>query len=249
MKRGKPLRPDPEKIREFQQRGRATAAATAREKAIGSPGPKPCKRCGETFTPRRSPLGWTVYCSHVCSGKAHQKRRTVACSTCGTEFETGGRLGDRKTCSPKCERAAKSRTKKGARNPNYKGDDAALKRWAAAKRDACERCGARDRLQQHHVVYEQHIRRAGGDPWDPRDSMTLCVSCHTSHHKALRLTLPLALVPDAAIAFAGDLMGPAAYDYLRRRYGGEDPRVDALLNLPPMQVAAPGGSGTNDEED
>jgi hypothetical protein len=42
--------------------------------------------------------------------------------------------------------------------------------------------------------------------------------------------VPLALLPDAAYAFAADTFGAAAYDYLRRRYVGEDSRLDAILN-------------------
>jgi hypothetical protein len=42
--------------------------------------------------------------------------------------------------------------------------------------------------------------------------------------------LTLAYVPDAALEFATDLFGAEkAYNYLRRRYAGEDPRLDALL--------------------
>jgi hypothetical protein len=58
--------------------------------------------------------------------------------------------------------------------------------------------------------------------------MTLCQSHHRRHHLRTDV-ISLALLSDAAIEFAGELLGPAAYDYLRRRYGGDDPRVDALL--------------------
>ena len=53
-----------------------------------------------------------------------------------------------------------------------------------------------------------------------------CPVC--GHHNGTR-RFSLALLPDVAYEFAGELMGPAAYDYLRRRYDGEDPRLDALL--------------------
>lgn len=77
---------------------------------LGSPGEKPCAACGEPFEPRRSRLGWTIYCSHACSGIGRSKRSTATCVICGVSFETGGRAGSRKTCgSVECVGEAKSR--------------------------------------------------------------------------------------------------------------------------------------------
>jgi hypothetical protein len=221
------LRPNPDKVREWMHRSRKP-----QRQPIGDPTPKACKQCGETFTPRRSPLGWTVYCSTRCGGLGRQQRVVRACTVCSTEFETGGRLGDRKTCSPNCARAAKSRGKRGERNPNYLGERAGQRRWTSPPLVECLLCGTGKRLQRHHVVFEQVVRREGGDPFDPRDQVTLCIQCHVSVHKATRKPLAVWMLPDAAIEFAGELLGPGAYDYLRRRYSGDDHRVDALLNLP-----------------
>lgn len=84
-------------------------------------------------------------------------------------------------------------------------------------------------LAQHHVIYEQVVRRVGGDIYDPRNSLTLCDVHHAKHHKRSE-PLTLDLVPDAAFEFAADLLGPGkAYNELRRWHDGEDPRLDALL--------------------
>lgn len=90
----------------------------------------------------------------------------------------------------------------------------------------CE--GAATKLDEHHVVYRQHIRSHGGDEWNPRDALLLCAACHQSHHKRGRV-LPLVALRDENYEYAFELLGPAAYDYLRRYYAGDDPRLDALL--------------------
>jgi hypothetical protein len=87
-------------------------------------------------------------------------------------------------------------------------------------------------VHRHHVVYEQEIERRGGNKRDPRWFMALCMNCHFEHHNPgvdAERKLPLRLIPDEAIEAAYELMGAYAYDYLRRRYRGEDARVDALL--------------------
>jgi hypothetical protein len=79
-------------------------------------------------------------------------------------------------------------------------------------------------------VYRQKVERAQGDIWDPRNSMTLGNGCHSRHHNSTKGKLPLTAIPSAAIEFAYELLGPAAHDYLKRRYAGTDPRVEALLD-------------------
>lgn len=96
-------------------------------------------------------------------------------------------------------------------------------------RCACGRPHAAE--QRHHVVFAQEIRARKGEKWDPRNQLPVAVSCHAWIHSAGR-PWPLAKLPDAAIEFAWDLMGPFAFDYLTRRYRGDDPRVRALLERP-----------------
>ena len=91
--------------------------------------------------------------------------------------------------------------------------------WNQRRSGWCETCGSFEyRLHGHHVVYEQIVRREGGDPWSPANRMDLCASCHMAHHAAAR-KIPLSKVSDAALAFAVGLLGEhRAADFFRRRY-------------------------------
>jgi hypothetical protein len=91
----------------------------------------------------------------------------------------------------------------------------------------CIGCGEAA-VQLHHVVYRQHLRRAGGDPSERVGMVPVCLPCHAGQHG----THPLLLVtlPDTAIDWAVATLGPGpAYNYLRRHYAGPDPRLMALL--------------------
>jgi hypothetical protein len=83
-------------------------------------------------------------------------------------------------------------------------------------------------LYQHHVIYRQELKWRDADVWDGRNSLALCAAHHTTHHHQIT-PLPLAALRDENFAFAFEIMGAAAYDYLRRRYVGEDSRLGALL--------------------
>jgi hypothetical protein len=103
-------------------------------------------------------------------------------------------------------------------------------------------CGKRRGLHRHHVVYQQKIRevvageRAAGTVLreatlvaDRRNIVMLGFNCHAAHHGRQRV-LPLRALPGSAYEFAAELLGAGeAYEYLRRRYSGEDWRLDALL--------------------
>jgi hypothetical protein len=96
------------------------------------------------------------------------------------------------------------------------------------KRAKCV-CGCGQRaVNLHHVIYEQEVRREGGDVRDARNLVPVAWACHGDHHGRQR-PLPLGRLPDACFEFAGELLGPYAADYLRRRYSGDDARLDALL--------------------
>lgn len=110
-------------------------------------------------------------------------------------------------------------------------------------------CGGTRRLQLHHAVYQQEIRKrllelhrakgVAGPPdlvvetaWlrDPRNLVPVNVTCHAGHHSRRR-PLPLHVLPSSVFEFAVELLGEgAAFEYLRRRYDGGDPRLDALLS-------------------
>lgn len=98
-------------------------------------------------------------------------------------------------------------------------------------------CGCGERVAaRHHVVYAQHVRagrRKGRELadllTDARNLVDVAYRCHADHHARAR-PYPLAMLPDSAFAFAGEVLGPAAFDYLRRRYAGDDDRLSALLS-------------------
>lgn len=101
-------------------------------------------------------------------------------------------------------------------------------------------------IHRHHVVYEQELRRRwDSDPavrerWpryqllkgDPRNLVDICFNHHTGregHHSGGEKAILLERLPDEAIEFAFDLLGGYAYDYLKRRYRGDDPRLESHL--------------------
>lgn len=195
-----------------------------------------CAQCGKEFYARTSEiLGGRRFCSKRCDGQSRiidPASRNVTCSVCGRPFEY--RQG-RKTCSEECSRKGKSRAKAGEANPNYKtGKTAARRKWTAAMELKCRRCGRRAR-HQHHVVYEQHVLRMGGDPLDPDNGLSLCFSCHMSHHHSMDGKLPLSILRPENIAFAERLLGAAAVDYFARYY--EDDRSSSYVDAPWLEVS------------
>lgn len=96
------------------------------------------------------------------------------------------------------------------------------------RRPRCIACAGRA-VHRHHTIYEQHIEREGGDVADDRNLVWVCFQCHGAHH-GRSAPLELGMLPDSVFAFAFDLLGPASFDYMRRRYSGDDPRLEALLS-------------------
>lgn len=258
MKRSQ-IRADPEKTLDWQRRSAARAAENAamrpktplkRAKRLsGAQGARSgakrkrtreatCAGCGETFESVPTHLGWTQYCSHRCAGEAKRKPIERRCPSCREMFTTTP--SGPKTCSTQCANVARSVGKRGAANPRYLGEKGRRARWKASKASCCVRCGTERRLQLHHVVYEQEIRRLDGDVYDPRASLTLCIECHVQHHKALRHTIPLVLLRDENYEFAFELLGAAAFDYLTRRYAGKDPRLRKWLRRTEAAAASSG---------
>jgi hypothetical protein len=65
---------------------------------------------------------------------------------------------------------------------------------------------------------------------DLRNLVDVAHDCHGAHHARAR-PLPLWRLPDSVFEFARELLGAGkAYEYLRRRYCGADPRLEALLH-------------------
>jgi hypothetical protein len=163
-----------------------------------------------------------------------------ACATCGKNFRMEPGCKER-YCSrecwrknpPKATEEGKRRqrkamqNRKGRANPNFKHgqrsgvrDRAGEERWYAVFAGACQNpdCpGESGPLALHHVVYRQRVQRAGGDRWDPRNALTLCGSCHTSHHRRGRV-LDVSALRQSNIQFALELMGERATGYFQRYY-------------------------------
>lgn len=97
-------------------------------------------------------------------------------------------------------------------------------------------CGAWQRLDLHHAVTQQTLRRA--DPGraavlcaDPRNLVPVSRPCHAAHHARTKPIL-LAVLPNRVFNFACEILGAGpAYEYLHRHYDGQDPRLDALLQV------------------
>lgn len=95
-------------------------------------------------------------------------------------------------------------------------------------RGRCVACNGRG-VHRHHVIYAQAVEREGGNVADDRNLVWVCFTCHGNHHGRSK-PLDLGMLPDSVFEFAGQLLGPAGFDYLRRRYVGEDARLEALLS-------------------
>lgn len=105
--------------------------------------------------------------------------------------------------------------------PDHRGEPGY---WAfkARTNGECPICGQKGQLLRHHVIREQDVRAAKGDPWALANSIWIGVycreRCHRRHHSHFR-QIPLALVPPEAREFVIEVLGePAADEYLRRYY-------------------------------
>lgn len=211
------LRADPEKVREFIKQSREKRAYTPK----GESKWVTCARegCERQFYQRASEL---------------RKNRKYCSRECWTLAQTDEQKRARAQAA-----AVVTRQRKGEANPAFKhGKRAGVRDRAGERRfksgqdrcvhPACEYPAARAH-HEHHVVYRQHVRREGGDIYDPRNALRLCVSCHSSHHRRGSKIVPLAALRDENYEFAFELLGAAAFDYLRRRYSGDDVRLHRWL--------------------
>jgi hypothetical protein len=119
-------------------------------------------------------------------------------------------------------------------------------RWDRLVR--CVACGKRA-VHRHHACYAQELRRVAGKDAarfralfkDDRNLVAVCVHCHVDHHNVVK-RLPLSVLPDSVFEFAAEVLGgPAAYEYLVRRYEGKsDGRLRALISdtFTPVEITA-----------
>jgi hypothetical protein len=110
-----------------------------------------------------------------------------------------------------------------------------VKRSPKSRQPASWREGVPEGFDPHHIVYAQHVRRYSGDEWDVRNRLPVARWRHTQHHSG-ELPLLVSDLPDSVFEFAVELIGAdRAWSYLRARYAGPDPRLDALL-LPDLKA-------------
>lgn len=218
-------------------RGRGTEGVTPMQSERTADAIKKCARPGC----QNSLVKGSVYCSPRCHYDDRGRRGTRReqpyhrCRTCGRVFAWNGR-GKGTFCGDPCAHRGNVRfdpevvdvvTLRGFRRVD----------WNGVPLSRCSRCGTKrssgNRLVRHHAVYEQHVLAAGGDRWDPANQVCLCTNCHGLHHGRSNDGSPMAVeqLPDAVFMFAEELLGAgAAYEYFRRYYSGEDPRLEALLS-------------------
>lgn len=188
-----------------------------------------CENCGEEFMaePWQIAKGQARYCSRECGYAVmrRQPKKVVECATCGKALTVPPSVARTKRyCSRACASAAsRARVRTTGRSLGRKA-------WSADRPRVCEVCGARRVTHGHHVIYEAEVaRHRPTERHDLRNRLVVCVPCHGSHHKR---TKPIHLnnLPDSVFQYGAELLGPGrAYEYLRRRYDGADPRLDALL--------------------
>jgi hypothetical protein len=197
-----------------------------------------CAQCGVQFL-TYAPSSKGKFCSMACMQKFQRHDWNRRCVICGEGFQspaTGRQT--RKTCSKKCAAEATRRGKLGRKNPNYRnGRTANAERWRSTAEPQCRQCGSSELLRLHHVVYEQHVRKHGGDSWDPDNGLTLCLSCHSKHHNGTDKHVPIAVLRPENLAFAFALLGDYAADYFFRYYHADRDEVQTLLELLPHQLS------------
>lgn len=108
-------------------------------------------------------------------------------------------------------------------------------RGEAQRQRVCARCGMGGSFDAHHVVEKSWLKARGLPLFDPDNALRLCDEhnkndCHGKHTRGVKRKdrLHVRCLRDENLAFAFRLMGPAAGSYLRRRYRGTDPRLEAL---------------------
>jgi 5-methylcytosine-specific restriction endonuclease McrA len=94
-------------------------------------------------------------------------------------------------------------------------------REKARQQRCCQAPGCEDPMahdwQAHHVVYEQELRRLRAPTHNVRNAMRLCQRCHERHHNRTS-PIPLAALSAEQLAYAEEVLGERAMDYLTQRY-------------------------------
>lgn len=101
----------------------------------------------------------------------------------------------------------------------------------AQKQRICRQEGCRRSWpwHPHHVVYRQELEKLGITDisilWDKRNCLRLCPDCHANHHGLHHVKLTC--LREENYEFAFEHLGEGAGSYLRGKYDGDDPRLEA----------------------
>lgn len=98
----------------------------------------------------------------------------------------------------------------------------------AASQMVCAVTGKPGPWHPHHVVYQQELSRLGVGLWHPDNALRVLILVHGRHHNAFE-RIPLLKLRDENIAYAFSIMGARADNWLRRRYSGDDARLESHL--------------------
>lgn len=104
----------------------------------------------------------------------------------------------------------------------------ALARAEGRRQKRCRNCDSTGPWERHHVVEAQEVKRLGLPLWNTMNILRLCVECHRKHTQHVAL-IPLVKLRNVNYQYAFMHMGSRAYNYMRRHYTGEDPRLDWWL--------------------
>lgn len=92
----------------------------------------------------------------------------------------------------------------------------------------CRNCSSTGPWERHHVVEAQEVKRLGLPRWNTMNVLRLCSECHQRHTQHVAL-VPLENLRNVNYQYAFMHMGSRAYNYMRRHYSGEDPRLEWWL--------------------
>ncbi len=84
--------------------------------------------------------------------------------------------------------------------------------------ECCAKCGSMDRIEKHHILPAQTLRRNGWGPelFNPANKMYLCSICHAKHTNYFE-RIPASIIPVEAIEFVKEI---GLLHLLEREYPG-----------------------------
>jgi hypothetical protein len=138
-----------------------------------------CEQCGDVFRPTNS-NNPSKYCSEECFGKDKTATKfEIECKNCGSLFKS--LQNQRKFCSEDCYLNTEH-------NPFYQGGSSNIRRTAEYRQwrqivhnkyDDCNKCGATENLQAHHIVPVSEDEELATDV---DNGVLLCGECHSEEH-------------------------------------------------------------------